>query len=82
MSLRNQLREAEEHTDRLKRTTSRRVEDLRAQLQDKDKIIESLEYQVDNTRKELQHLSHELTNARADRDTQASSNAQILKQIS
>ncbi len=44
IKLRDQIREVEEHAERIKRTTQRRVEDLRAQLSDKDKIIESLEY--------------------------------------
>ena len=68
MKLREQLREAEEHTERVKRTAQRKVEELRAQVLDKDKIIESLEYQVLASRKELSSISKELGDSRSDRD--------------
>jgi chromosome segregation ATPase len=82
MKLREQLREAEEHTERVKRTVQRKVEELRAQVLDKDKIIESLESQVSATRKELSKVSNELADTRSDRDSQAQTNAQVIKQIS
>jgi hypothetical protein len=71
MKLREQLREAEEHTERVKRTVQRKVEELRAQVLDKDKIIESLESQVSATRKELSSVLKELADIRSDRDSQA-----------
>jgi len=49
---------------------------------DKDKIIESLEYQVSSSRKELSKVSIELADIRSDRDSQAQTNAQVIKQIS
>lgn len=82
MKLREQLKEAEEHTERVKRTVQRKVEELRAQVLDKDKIIESLESQVSATRKELSKVSNELADTRSDRDSQAQTNAQVIKQIS
>ena len=82
MKLREQLREAEEHTERVKRTAQRKVEELRAQVSDKDKIIESLEIQVSATRKELYKVSNELADTRSERDSQAQTNAQVIKQIS
>ena len=75
MKLREQVREAEEHTDRVKRTAQRKVEELRAQVLDKDKIIESLEYQVSASRKELSKVSNELADTRSERDFQTQTNA-------
>jgi hypothetical protein len=49
---------------------------------DKDKIIESLEYQVSSSRKELSKVSIELADTRSDRDSQAQTNAHVIKQIS
>ena len=49
---------------------------------DKDKIIESLESQVSSSREELSKVSIELADTRSDRDSQAQTNAQVIKQIS
>ena len=71
MRLREQVREAEDQVHRVKKTSQKKIEEVRSQLQDKDKIIESLEYQVDITRKELVHTQKDLADVRADKDSQS-----------